>query len=964
MALITQYFGLLENYKTKYGTKTFLLMQVGSFYEVYSKSYTDEHMTMFSQLCDLKIANKTDNFYMAGFRDYMLDKYLSKINESSYTSVIFNQEDVNGTLERKEVAVYSPGTMFIDDEKTLSNNITCIWINKTKKDIIFGISNLDIFTGKTNICEYQEVYYHNPTTYDNIEKFISIYNPIEIILIYNLEEDIINNIIQYIRITSKKITKISLIGSSNPLSIQAINCEGQNYQSEIIKTFYPNLHQTIIVDNLFEKIVAFQSLCFLLNYVSQHNPSLTTLLREPIIENNDSLILANHSLKQLNIIDGEYKGEYSSVLKLVNICKTKIGQRELEHLLLNPINNIIELNKSYELIEHSLNHKYSWSESLKHIKDIEKIMRKIILCRATPSDFYDIYNSCEILEELIHAYQKDKVIINYINADQTLNEIHIIKCFINICFNIDVCKQINSLQFDKYIDVINNLFKKNYNAELENALQNKLESLDKINAIIKYLNDTYNLIDKKTVEAVKIHETSSFINLHITKKRKDALNKRLIGLPNKLINICFTSSYTKNIDTFVFDLSQLVYVDYNTTTCIIEGRQIKEISITLNNMTQKFYTKLDEVYKCVYPIFKEFSLNSIIFSIQQLDILNTKCEIANKYNYSKPIINIKDNSYLNIKKLRHALIEHIEKNELYVTNDIDLGLNQQGVLLFGTNAVGKTSLIKSIGICVILAQAGFYVPCESMEYCPYDYIFTRIIGNDNIFKGLSTFGVEMSELRVILNQSNNKSLVLGDELCSGTEIDSALSIFTSGLESLYANNSSFIFATHFHEIQYFEEITKMNKISLKHLKVKYNNLTQQLIYDRKLYDGAGESMYGLEVCKSLKMPDNFLSRAYEIRNKYDTNSTNILTLKNTKYNKDKLRGICEFCKKDLGTEIHHLQYQNKSNKREYIEEFHKDHPANLASVCETCHRNIHSLGLVYEKKKTFDGYSIILKQNI
>jgi DNA mismatch repair protein MutS len=938
-------------------------MQVGSFYEVYSKTSTDENMVMFSQICDLKIAHKTDDACMAGFRDYMLDKYLSKINESSYTSIIFDQEEINGTIERKEVAIYSPGTMFIDDEKTLSNNITCIWINKTKKDIIFGISNLDIFTGKINICEYQEVYYHNPTTYDNIEKFISIYNPIEIILIYNVEEDIITNIIQYIHFNSKKITKIS-INNTTELSKQALNCENQNYQNEIIKKFYPNLHQTCIIDHLFEKIISFQSLCFLLNYVSQHNPSLTTLLSEPNIENNETLILANHSLKQLNIIDGEYSGDYSSVLKLINTCKTKIGQREIEHLLLNPITNIEELNKSYNLIEHSLDNNYSWNESLKYIKDIEKIMRKIILCRATPCDFYDIYNSCEILKEIIYAYQKDLIITNYIQSEKALHEIEIIKTFMDDCFNIETIKNVNTLQFDKCIDIIDTLFKTNYNLELDNALQLKLESFDKLNAIIKYLNDTYNLIDKKTVDAVKIHETSSFINLHITKKRRDALNKRILTIPNKLITISFKSSYTNKSDTFVFDLSQVCYIDYNTSTCIIEGSQIKDFANTLNNMSQAFYSKLDVVYKTIFPIFKRFSLNAIIYSIKQLDTLNTKCEIASLYNYSKPTICVNDASYLKIKKLRHALIEHIEKNELYVTNDVELGLKQQGILLFGTNAVGKTSLIKSIGICVILAQAGFYVPCESMEYSPYDYIFTRIIGNDNIFKGLSTFGVEMSELRVILNQANHKSLVLGDELCSGTEIDSALSIFTAGLETLYSKKSSFIFATHFHEIQYFDEITKMTNIRLMHLKVKYNHLLEQLIYDRKLYDGAGESMYGLEVCKSLKMPDEFLKRAYEIRNKYDTNNTNILTLKHTKYNKDKLRGICEFCKKEMGTEMHHMQYQQNSNKREYIEEFHKDHPANLASICETCHRNIHSLGLVYEKKKTFDGYIIMIKQNL
>ena len=968
MALFNRYFELLENYKTKYGNNTFLLMQVGSFYEVYAKSSGDQNIIQFTQLCDLKLASKSDGCYMAGFRDYMLDKYLSKINESSYTSIVYNQIEVNGNIERKEHAVYSPGTLFLDDSPHLSNNFTCIWIYKTTKDIIFGIANLDIFTGKPNICEYQQVYYHNPTTYDNIEKFISIYKPNELIFIYNTDDDIIDNIIQYVKLSSKKTTKISLNKKTEPLTIQALNCENQVYQTEIIHKFYSGIGQETIMSSLFEKTVAFQSLCFLLNYVSQHNPSLTSLLREPEIERHDSLVLANHSLKQLNILDGEYKGDYSSVLKLLNTCRTKIGQREIERMLLNPITNIEQLNESYKMIEHCLEHNYSWNEHLKNIKDVEKIIRKSILCRASPSDYYDIYNTCEILKEIINAYQKDVIVIDYIHASKTLNEITIIQTFLDSCFNIKVCQNINTNQFDKNIDNINDLIKKKYNEELDNALRNKLESNNKINAIINYLNGEYSSIDKKVVEAIKIHETSSFINLHITKTRHNKLNKRLMGLPNKLVHLTFESSYTNQSDTFIFDISKLTISDYNTTTCIIESVQLNELVTTLNDMTQIFFNKLCEVFKSLYPIINTFSVDSIIHTIQQLDTLNTKCESASLYNYSKPIIQKSESSFLNVKGLRHVLIEHIEKNELYVTNDIALGTNEmktnediQGILLFGTNAVGKTSLIKSIGICIIMAQAGFYVPCTNLTYNPYEYIFTRIIGNDNIFKGLSTFGVEMSELRVILQQSNKNSLILGDELCSGTEIDSALSIFTAGLETLYAKKSSFIFATHFHEIQYFEEIKNMPKISLKHLKVRYNNETQKLIYDRKLCEGAGESMYGLEVCKSLFMPNDFLKRAYEIRNSYDTKNTNILTLKRTKHNKDKLRGLCEFCNKEVGTEIHHLQYQKNSNEKEYIEGFHKDHQANLSSICEKCHRNIHSLGLVYERKKTFDGYTIILK---
>ena len=101
-------------------------------------------------------------------------------------------------------------------------------------------------------------------------------------------------------------------------------------------------------------------------------------------------------------------------------------------------------------------------------------------------------------------------------------------------------------------------------------------------------------------------------------------------------------------------------------------------------------------------------------------------------------------------------------------------------LLHGTNAVGKSSLIRSIGISVILAQAGCFVPCTTFRYKAYHTVCTRILGNDDIFKGLSTFAVEMSELRTILRSADQYTLVLGDEVCSGTETSSAVSICAAG----------------------------------------------------------------------------------------------------------------------------------------------------------------------------------------
>jgi DNA mismatch repair protein MutS len=182
-----------------------------------------------------------------------------------------------------------------------------------------------------------------------------------------------------------------------------------------------------------------------------------------------------------------------------------------------------------------------------------------------------------------------------------------------------------------------------------------------------------------------------------------------------------------------------------------------------------------------------------------------------------------------------------------------------------------------------------------------------------------------------------------------------------------------MFATHFHEIVDYEEIHALDKIRLKHLEVWYDREKDCLVYDRKIKDGSGERNYGLEVCKSLYLPDIFMERAYQLRRKYNIENDGSLSHTPSHYNAKKIKGFCEKCHVRIGEEIHHLQEQQMADKDGFIDGyFHKNHPGNLMTVCKKCHDEFHGtispltmqsspIQIIQKKiirKKTTRGYII------
>jgi DNA mismatch repair protein MutS len=885
MSLIKDYFRLAKEAVAKYGDKTVLLMQVGAFYEVYGEVTNRGHVEEFCRTCELACANKAPGTVMAGFRDYSLEKYLNRLQEAGYTAVVHSQ-DAQIKEERALSGVYSPGTFFTGESAALSNCVACIWVERMRTKTVIGMANIDVFTGRSSVFEVETELMHAHTTYDELERFISVHAPSEVIIITeNFSQKQVEDLLNFTGI----VACARLIHRLDPANhtqnqTQLQKSKKQVYQREIMSRFFGAVSLQFMTYEC-----ATQALTYLLNFVHEHNPQLVHRIAEPAFENcSDRMVLANHSLKQLNIIDDDNgaksgAGKCSSVYRLLNNCMTPMGARHFRTRLLNPSCCQAKIQREYDITAHLLSANDvidAWRPQLAQLKDLEKFNRLIMLRKCPPQMLHALHGNLVVIGDLHASVAMDAPIASYMSAtnpnpkssldSESVSDICArLRQQLNNAFDIDNCANVGADLGE--CDFV----RAGISAELD-ALRAKNESATKTLASLRNYLDSLILCGEKSranasSDVVKIHETEKGgISLQATKRRTKLLADQI--KQQKLDQVCIGD------DKRWFSLLALTYPTATGANNEITSPQLEELCRSIVASNQKIKDLVGQIYAGFVDKMRDWEpeFKQLIHFTTTMDLLQNQCYIATKHKFCKPVIASADNgvamkSFFDARDLRHCLIERLNEDETYVANDVALGSGEgtfsgsggaggegtgtsRGMLIYGTNAVGKTSLIRAIGIAIIMAQAGLYVPCSALTFRPYTTIFTRILGNDNLFKGLSTFQVEMSELRIILRMATDRSLILGDELCSGTEMDSAISIFVAGLAHLHRVGCTFLFATHMHEINGYDEVRLLNKMCMKHLTVAYDKGKDVLVYSRKLADGPGASMYGLEVCKSLHLP--------------------------------------------------------------------------------------------------------------
>ena len=940
--LLTQtYFDLQRYFEEKYGNDTVVFMEIGTFFEVYEVNNDDEQIGKAKEIAELLniqltkknksiVENSDRNPLLAGVPAVSFERYLSRlISEQKYTVIVVKQKGNPPKISRYIAQIVSPGTNFDHIVDNDDNYIVSLLIDKHRGIYNIGYSAIDVTTGKTWLYETHGTSEDPSYALDEVFNLLNIYRTSEVVVTFldGIEDQ--RHVMQYLEIAEHYHYSVN---NDRPKI---------DFQNDLFREVYQiqSLLSPIEHLDLERSPMITECLAILVHFVIEHDMHIVQKLDRPnLIDNRRFMYLGNNALEQVGIISKDKK-EFT-LLKMMDKSATAIGRRLLKERLLNPILEKDELERRYNLIERVSSHVRHLDEVMRGVYDLERLSRRLDLGRLHPFEMNHVYESMLSVKELMQYVKKHKIQktpFHVSEVDEFLRDI-------SKSIDLDVSRRFTNNTVDENFlmsgvdEAVDTLVHENSTMLIafEDIMVKIEELLKQTNAGSSNRLVTLGLLEK---EGYYISLSKNrFSQIEDEFKKDEEFSKFSV---KKLTNsVKITSDFTDK-------LSDKIMKNRRKIVSLVKER----------------YTQLQGVYERRYSLL----FDRVIAYVSDLDVGVSSSKVAQQYKHSRPmIVEVKeDENFMQIMQLRHPLIEIQERGGIYVPNDIVMGNREymdlphpetvmlevgvhdghdiNGVLLYGINSSGKSSLMKSIGIATLMAQSGFFVSAAVMKFSIYDSLFTRIVSKDNLAKGLSTFAVEMLELKNIFNRATVRSLVLGDEISHGTETLSGVAIVASAIIKLAKLRSLFLFATHLHQLSTMREITTLDNVVDLHLSVEYDEEKDALLFNRVLQAGSGSSIYGLEFAKSLHMDSEFLDTANTIRKRLANDFDELELLvkkKKSKYNKDLYVTKCVICGA-MAEDVHHISQRSLADKAGFIGHFHKDNKHNLIPLCKEHHNQIH-----------------------
>lgn len=760
-----------------------LFFRLGDFYEMF---FDDAYVA--SKELELTLTGKNagldERIPMCGIPYHAASIYLEKLVEKGYKVAICEQvEDpktAKGVVKREVMQIVSSGTVMNSDaldEK--SNNYIG---NVLDLNSSYVICYTDLSTGEVNA----KMINHDTDTLINTILSLSLN---EIVFKSDFNKYVVDTLRNKCRLN---------------VSISDYICNTDEY-----KYIYDNV--------LDERYI----ICInhLLSYlIDTQKRSLTHLQKVNIIENIYLNIDAN-SIRNLELIESlRLKSRNYSLLWLLDKTKTAMGSRMLKNWILNPLTNIEEINKRYDIIS-TLETEFILKEELKNylneVYDLERLCGRISYGNTNARDLIQLKNSLKVLPDI----------------NKILTDLKFYK-------NIETLDDLYSL-LDKSIDddapitiKEGGIIKRGYNLELDSLKDNSksgkdfvvnMESEERERTGIKNLKVGYNKIFGYYIEVSKG-------NIPLIKDEYNYERKQTLANCER-----YVTPLLKEKEAMILGAEEkIINLEYN-------------LFIEIRDIVKNYISRIQVIAK----------------TIAEIDVLQSLACVAEENNYVRPIIS--DKRIIDIKGSRHPVVEKVLNTE-YVDNDIYMDEKTNILMITGPNMAGKSTYERELVITSIMAQMGSFVPAKSCIIPIFDKVFTRIGASDDLVSGDSTFMVEMKEANIALLNATKNSLIIFDELGRGTATYDGLSIAQSIIEYIHDNiGCKTLFSTHYHEL------TKLDKhfSGIKNVHVAIKEENGNITFMHKVKDGPVDKSYGIHVAKLANLPSKVINRANEILNTYE-----------------------------------------------------------------------------------------------